>query len=425
MNANLNRFPLVFLPVVLLSATFLSGCVEKGCTDPLARNYNADAERNDGSCVYDALTNEANTEFTETYASIVHAMYEDAYTEALTLQETIDLFLANPTIPGLEACREKWVLAHIPYSQSEGFRFAFGAIDDPNNNFEVRLNAWEFNPAYIDYVKGAPLSGIINDSISYPNINANVLIDLNNTQGGGRITLGYHVIEFLLWGEDLSAVEDQMPGQRTFSDYVVGDTNVRSAKRRGEFLKTCIDQLVIDLKNLTDEWSPTIQNNYRAEFLGLNPKKATRFALTGLVNFAQFELAKNRLEQSLSNPSGREESRYSDNSHRDLYFNAVGLRSVMNGRYGRVDSTYVEGFSLYDLIFRLKPDMAPKAKSLTDNVVAKASAVPSPLDFAQSIEVAGSVGPVNETIAALRAYGNHLTEVSVEMGIGIKGDLLD
>lgn len=71
----------------------------------------------------------------------MRASFNDAHIEALNLQETIDLFLSNPTIPGLEACKEKWVLAHIPYSQSEGFRFAFGAIDDPANNYEKRLNA--------------------------------------------------------------------------------------------------------------------------------------------------------------------------------------------------------------------------------------------------------------------------------------------
>jgi len=111
------RFRTYFILKTCLLATtvlFLSGCVERGCTDPNASNYNPDAERNDESCVYDAITNEANQDFVETYADIVHAMYEDAYTEALNLQETIDLFLANPTIPGLEACKEKWVLAHIP-----------------------------------------------------------------------------------------------------------------------------------------------------------------------------------------------------------------------------------------------------------------------------------------------------------------------
>ncbi|MDA7836247.1 hypothetical protein N9A49_02440 [Salibacteraceae bacterium] len=422
------RFKTYFILKTCLLATtvlFLSGCVERGCTDPNASNYNPDAERNDEACVYDAITNEANQDFVETYADIVHAMYEDAYTEALNLQETIDLFLANPTIPGLEACKEKWVLAHIPYSQSEGFRFAYGAIDDPNNNFEVRLNAWDFDASRIDYVKGSPNAGVINDSVTYPTINSTLLLELNNAQGGRQITLGYHVIEFLLWGEDKTGLEDQLPGQRTFSDYVIGDTNVTSAKRRGEFLKVCVDRLVVDLNQLANEWASSSQNNYRSEFLNLSPKKATRYAFTGLVNFSQFELAKNRLENSLSSLVGKEESRFSDNSHRDLYFNVIGLRSVFNGRYGRADSTYVEGFSLNDLIVRLQPAYSSRAKSLSDNIVEKAVLVPAPLDYYQSIEVEGSTGPVNEMIQALRDYGDLLTEISVEMGIGIKADLLN
>jgi len=425
MNANLNTFPSIVLSIAVAFALFFPGCVEKGCTDLNASNYSADAERNDGSCVYDAVTNQANIDFVETYASIVHAMYNDAHTEALNLQETIDLFISNPTIPGLEACKEKWVLAHIPYSQSEGFRFAFGAIDDSANNYERRLNAWDFNPARIDYMEGSPQSGIINDSVNYPSISAKRLLELNDQGGGQQITLGYHVIEFLLWGEDVTALEDELPGLRTFSDYVIADSNANSAKRRGAYLKVCVDQLVIDLKSLSDEWSPSVQNNYRNEFLNLNPKKATRYAMTGLVNFSQFELAKYRLENALGSLEGDEESRFSDNSHRDLYFNSVGLRSVFNGRYGRVDSTYVEGFSLNDLILSLEPQMAARAKSLSDDLVTKATAVPSPLDYTQSIEVMGSVGPVNDMINALTAFGNHLTDVSVEMGTGIKGDLLE
>lgn len=423
MNSKLYRLSSALVTAIL--AVCLSGCVERGCTDPLAANYNPDAERNDGSCVYDIVTNQANIDFVETYASIVHAMYEDAYLEALVLQETIDLFLSNPTIPGLEACKEKWVLAHIPYSQSEGFRFAFGAIDASENNYERRLNAWDFNPARIDYVEGSPISGIINDSVNYPSIAAKHLLELNDGSGGQQITLGYHVIEFLLWGEDLTPLEDELPGMRAFSDYVLGGSNFNTAKRRGTYLKVCVDQLVADLKSLSDEWSPSIQNNYRTEFLNLTPKKATRFALTGLVNFSQFELAKYRLENSLGSIAGREESRFSDNSHRDLYFNAIGLKSVFDGRYGRVDSTNVEGFSLSDLIVRLQPEMAEKANTLTTDLITKATAVPSPLDYNQSIEVKGSVGPINEMITALKAFGNHLTDVSVEMGIGIKGDLLE
>ena len=39
---------------IMLSAFLLSGCKEEGCMDPDSKTFNADADKDDGSCKYEA-----------------------------------------------------------------------------------------------------------------------------------------------------------------------------------------------------------------------------------------------------------------------------------------------------------------------------------------------------------------------------------
>ena len=391
----------------------------------MASNYDPLADREDGNCKYAFATDETKAAFAENYAVIAHAMYQDAYTQSEALRELIYSFVANPTIPGLQACKDAWVIAHIPYSQAEVLQFPGSPVRSSGSAIlQERINAWNFTPAHIDYVKDSLEAGIINQVSKYPQIDAALLQGLNNTVDGKRITLGYHAIEFLLWGEDKDPADELTVGKRTFKDYDTSDTNVVHAARRGQYLKLCADQLTNDLASLVNAWSPLGGSNYLKTFQAHSAKKQTRLAITGLVLFGQYELGENRLLTTLTglNPE-REESTFSDNTQRDVFFNILGLNSIFRGRYGMSDSTYIEGASLYDVIAEQDSSSAKQLDVLMRNVLNASKEVTSPYDHQVSLEQAAGVGPITDLTIALEAFGERLTEVASALNMGIQKDL--
>ncbi len=344
------------------------------------------------------------------YADIVHANYEDSLRTAQTLQKSVDALIAAPSAANLDKARKAWIAAREPYGQSEVFRFYGGPIDD-DEDVEGRLNAWPLDEAYIDYVEGKPEAGIINDRSQELSIER--LIDLNAQGGEANVATGYHAVEFLLWGQDFN---DKGPGNRQYTDFV--DGKKPNADRRRQYLKLVTDQIVKDLEYVTNAWKPG-QDNYRADFLKDDPEVSLRKVITSVAVLSSAELAGERIQVALDNQDQEDEhSCFSDNTHRDIITNAMGLRNVILGSYTRVDGSKVSGPGIKDLV-------AAKDKKLADQLVAdfnksvKASEnIPVPFDQAV-MDTSNEKGQklVQATIDALKAQTMTLVRAARALGI--------
>lgn len=343
------------------------------------------------------------------YAALVFANYEDTLAAALDLQKTVTAFTAAPSAETLAAARKAWLDAREWYGQTEAFRFYGGPIDDDKGP-EGRINAWPMDESYVDGVKGKPGAGLINNRKAP--ITKAALARANERGGEENIATGWHAIEFLLWGQDLN---EAGPGNRSVEDYVDGKTP--NADRRRQYLGVVTALLVDDLRGVAMAWAPGAKN-YRAGF-ERGGRESLRKIVVGLGSLSRGELAGERMEVALNTQEQEDEhSCFSDNTHRDVVANALGIRNVWSGRYRRRDGSTLEGASLAALVGAKNTALAERTTKQIDASVAAAEAIPAPFDRA-IVGAADAPGRqrVRATIDSLVQQSKDLVEAAAAIGI--------
>ena len=344
------------------------------------------------------------------YATLVHANYEDTLTSAKAMQAAIKAFTAQPSAEALAEARKTWLAAREFYGQTEAFRFYGGPIDDDKGP-EGQINAWPMDESYVDSVEGKPKAGLINNRKIA--ITKKALAAQNERGGEENIATGWHAIEFLLWGQDLS---ETGPGNRSFEDFV--DGKKPNADRRRQYLNVVTELLVDDLSFLVKSWAPEGKSNYRAKFVKGN-MESVRKMLVGLGSLSRGELAGERLEVALNSQDQEDEhSCFSDNTHRDAVTNARGIQNVWLGEYKRADGSLVKGASLRDLVAAKNPALADKTSQQIAASVAAAEGIQAPFD--REI-IGGKDAPgrqrIQKTIDSLTQQSKDLVEAANAIGI--------
>jgi putative iron-regulated protein len=306
------------------------------------------------------------------YAGLVHANYEDTLNAARAMQQAIHAFLANPSADTQQAAQKAWRAAREFYGQTEAFRFYGGPIDDDDGP-EGRLNAWPMDESYVDGVAGDATAGLINDRGFA--ITKEAVAERNEKDGEKNIATGWHAIEFLLWGQDLS---ESGPGARPHTDFVDGQTP--NADRRRQYLSVITELLIDDLDALVKAWRPGGKLNYRARFVA-GGQESLRNIFVAMGSLSRGELAGERLEVALNSQDQEDEhSCFSDNTHRDAVLNATGIENVWLGRYKRADGSVLQGASPRDLVAAQDAALADRTSRQLAASVAAASAIQAPFD---------------------------------------------
>ena len=297
------------------------------------------------------------------YADIGQATYGDSLTAAKALQAAVTALIASPSEANLAAAQAAWRAARTPYMQSEAFRFGNPIVDD----WEGKVNAWPLDEGLIDYVsadyfgagEGAAatlnviatpkftLSGVEVDATTItPALLQDVLQEAE--EGEANVATGYHAIEFLLWGQDLTATEVGA-GVRPYTDYLqdAGCTN-GNCDRRAQYLQVATDLLVSDLEWLTTQWQA--EGPARTALMA-DPSAGVAAMLTGIGSLSFGELAGQRIKLGLMLHDPEEEHDcFSDNTPESHYDDVLGMQNVYLGQYKRLDGSVMSGPSLAGLV---------------------------------------------------------------------------
>jgi putative iron-regulated protein len=250
------------------------------------------------------------------YANLAHQTYSEAKADAQKLQTAVAALLQEPSLERLAAARNSWVLARPAYLRSETFRF----YDGPIEAVEGEINAWPMNEAFIDYVEAKPDAGLINGNDSLDMV---ALTSSNQKSDEANVTTGWHAIEFLLWGQDLSL---DGPGQRPHTDYIAGQAN---NDRRRKYLTVVTAKLVEDLSTLEAAWAPATPGNYRESFEKLEQREALGRIINGMAILAGFEFKSERLSVALDSGDQEDEhSCFSDTTKQDFVQDLEGIKRV-------------------------------------------------------------------------------------------------
>ena len=233
------------------------------------------------------------------YLNQIDTDYNTLATELTSLENQVAEFLESPQTSSMNSVRSGWLSAHSSYELTTLHRYFAEQILSEEEvlalyQFYYQINHWPILPGYIDYVGTYSNSGIVND------ITVNIDIPTLREQHGAfdlaEASLGFHVLEFLIWGENLKR-QDERPA----SDYfVITELNASeieggfeldqlSNNRRRQMLVLNTQALLSDFNSSREIWSLGSET-FRNELNALNGSEIIILLLEAMTSMLTEEM---------------------------------------------------------------------------------------------------------------------------------------
>jgi len=237
-----------------------------GCSDDAAEPQIVEATVEAIPSAFELLNPELSASAKEIaleYVEQIGADFNQAGIEIEKFQSSIATLTDQTSGENLSLSKQAWLNAHNAYELTTLHRyFATQLFGEQSGlalmQLQYQINHWPIIPGYIDYVNGYPDSGIVHD------INVDLDGDSLREQHGSfdisEVALGFHVIEFLLWGYDTDSVARpatdfdavlELTPEEIESGYSLEQL---SNNRRRLFLTVVVNTLVNDFLALQSLW---------------------------------------------------------------------------------------------------------------------------------------------------------------------------
>ena len=244
----------------------LSALLLAGCSDNAAEPQIVETAAEAAPSAFELLNPELSASAKEIaleYVQQIDTDFKQAGIEIEKFQSSIATLTDQTNIENLSLSKQAWLNAHSAYELTTLHRYYVTQLMGEQDSLalmqlQYQINHWPIVPGYIDYVDGYPDSGIVHD------INVNLDADSLREQHGSfdvsEVTLGFHAIEFLLWGYDADSVARPATDfdavlELTPKEIETGYTLEQlSNNRRRLFLTVVADTLVNDFLALQSLW---------------------------------------------------------------------------------------------------------------------------------------------------------------------------
>jgi len=264
--------------------------------------------------------------------------FHEAYAE---LRVAATTFNSVPSVLDFNRFKEKWIAVRGPFHRLQMLKRMQGGIANPIDYDESRVETGRIDPSYIDYTDADPM-GIITDVVTYPDIQGTNMLIWHET-GTQNKTLGFQVLEFLLWGEDNNPTG---AGTRNSGDYTLGN-NIND--RRRAFLS--FTMFYLDLEMNLEFYNQSFED---AVLLADN-EVFLEFLLSGIVRFIEQDIVDRGLSQAFNSMDPNDElSVFSEYTLEELEEMMAALDMLF---VGRNDFTEHNNMFLLDFIRFVQPEM--------------------------------------------------------------------
>lgn len=197
------------------------------------------------------------------FLSEAKAAFVQARNAGAQLSEKTRTFIQSPTEDNMAILRDQWLRSHDAWANTSLFRNI--ALHDPAlyqtqtaptviHPVTIRLDQFPLLPGYLDEVQNYPKTGLIHSDLP---LTFEALNREHQFSDPAYVAIGFHAMEFMLWGEAHQADHQQRaryaPADLKTKEVPLPEPEI--VARRKQYLQFLADQIESDMNLVYATWT--------------------------------------------------------------------------------------------------------------------------------------------------------------------------